>query len=104
LEGLLLAFPASPAFLILILTFHYLVDGHAAVLIQRLLDLTRIEMVPSELIWWSREIHNSDLWKEASKGQDTMGWGGRPSLQEVMTMPDLDEPLQPNVKGKGRAE
>jgi hypothetical protein len=84
------------------LTRRLLVDGHAAVLIQRLIDLTRVELIPSELLHYGRAVFNSDLWKRVMKGEDTMGWSGRATLQSMMAVPDAAS--KPDVKGKGSAE
>ncbi len=85
-----------------ILTHRLLVDDHAAVLIKRLIDLTKVELMPSELLHYGLVVFDSDLWKRVMKGNDTMEWSGQPTLQSTMTAPDEDS--KPDVKGKGRAE
>jgi hypothetical protein len=84
------------------LTVCRLVDGHAAALILRLTELTKVELMPSELLWWGQEILKCDQWKRVTKGEDTMGWSGRPTLQSTMAV--ADEATTPDVKGKARAE
>jgi hypothetical protein len=83
--------------------FH-LVDAHAAVLIHRLLDITRVEMMPTELLYWAMPIFKSPMWQEISKGKDTMGWDGIESLRDKMTISDTDGTAKRDANGKGRAE
>jgi hypothetical protein len=71
-------------------------------LIKRLIDLTKVELMPSELLHYGLVVFDSDLWKRVMKGNDTMEWSGQPTLQSTMTAPDEDS--KPDVKGKGRAE
>jgi hypothetical protein len=86
------------------LTLFHLVDAHAAVLIHRLLDITRVEIMPTELLWWALPIFRSPMWQEISKGKDTMGWDGTESLREKMTVSDTDGVSNPQMEEKGRAE
>jgi hypothetical protein len=88
----------------LLLTLCHLVDALAAVLIHRLMDIKRVEMVNTELLYWARTIFSFHLWQQVSKGKDTMGWDGRPPMQDTMTVSDTDEVSKQDVKGKGRAE
>jgi hypothetical protein len=86
------------------LTLLPLVDAHAAVLIHRLLDITRVEMMPTELLWWALPIFRSPMWQEISKGKDTMGWDGTESLRDKMTVSDTDGASNQQMKEKSRAE
>jgi hypothetical protein len=88
----------------ILLTLCHLVDAHAAVLIHRLMDIKRVEMIDTELLYWARTIFSFHLWQQVSKGKDSMGWDGRSPMQDTMTVSDTDEVSKQDVKGKGRAE
>ncbi|PMD12713.1 hypothetical protein NA56DRAFT_756330 [Hyaloscypha hepaticicola] len=79
-------------------------DAHAAVLIHRLLDIKKIEMINTELLWWAQTVFSSHFWDQVSKGKDTMGGGGRPPMQDTMAISDTDEVSTQDIKGKGQAE
>jgi hypothetical protein len=87
-----------------LLTTCHLVDAHAAVLIHRVLDIKKIEMINTELLWWAQTVFSSHYWEQISKGKDTMGWDGRLPMQDTMTISDTDEVSKQDIKGKGQAE
>jgi hypothetical protein len=69
-----------------------------------LLDIKKIEMINTELLWWAQTVFSSNFWEQVAKGRDTMGWDGRPPMQDTMTISDTDEVSKQDKEGKGHAE
>lgn len=79
-----------------------LVDAHAAVLIHRLVELTRVDLIPADLLSWATTMFKLPVWQQISKGAGTMGWVGRGLGLESSPIPDPNKDSPFGTIGSGR--
>ncbi|KAE9368703.1 hypothetical protein N431DRAFT_486180 [Stipitochalara longipes BDJ] len=79
-------------------------DAHAAALIHRLVDITRLELIPADLVWWGNVMFKTSMWQQIFKGEGTMGWVGKEPLVEKITMLEANKVSKFGAIGSGRRD